>query len=369
MDTMPLPQGTLTFLFTDIEGSSHLWESDPDAMKASLALHDAILIQEIAANQGTAFKRIGDAFCCVFPSAMQALTAACQMQRRLNEPAPKGMIPLKVRIALHTGSAELRENDYYGPTVNRVARILSLAYGGQILVSQVTEGLCIDHLPAGLELINQGDVILRQMTRSERVFQVMTSDFPCVFPPLKDAQFTPQPGSLTSFDDLEKETEATRAILTRAQQKSGSAINRESLLRSAAELGISASAVAQAEAEYRIQQQDRELRNQYLLLRRSKAYNTLGTWVGVSAFFIITYLMSVPRDKMFWPIFPILGMGFYMIPRIISLFRDSPDVDAKFQNWKLKQNLISQGQTPPKELDDDLDDWHSSHRRRRLRRW
>lgn len=367
LEDMPLPQGTLTFLFTDIEGSSHLWESDPQAMKPSLALHDAILIQEIKANQGTTFKRIGDAFCAVFPTADLALRAAIGIQTRMNEPVLEGMIDLNVRVALHSGTAEVRENDYYGPTVNRVARILSLTYGGQILVSQVTEGLCTDQLPTDAELISQGEVILRQMTRPERLYQVMSPNFPCVFPPIKDA-VPSATGNLTSFDDMSDEAEATKAILIKAQQKSGSTVNRESLLRAAAEMGISASAVAKAEAEYRIQQQDREIRAQYLQLRRASAYNVMWSWGGTFAFFTVIYLLTGP-GQLFWPAFPIIGWGIWALPFIISHLKDSPQVDAQFENWKIKQNLLSKGQAPPTDLDDGLDEWHDRKRRKRHRKW
>jgi class 3 adenylate cyclase len=133
-----VPTGTITFLFTDIEGSTHLWEQHPAAMKSALHWHDLLLREAVEANQGYVFKTIGDAFCAAFPAAAQALHASLDAQRALHaaEWGETGLI--KARIALHTGVAEVRDNDYFGQPLNRVARLLSAGYGGQILLTLAT---------------------------------------------------------------------------------------------------------------------------------------------------------------------------------------------------------------------------------------
>jgi class 3 adenylate cyclase len=134
-----LPSGTITFLFTDIEGSTKLWEGQPDAMKAALARHDVLLRAAIEAHSGHVFKTVGDAFCAAFAAAPDALDAALEGQRAFQgEPWHEQIGALRIRIALHTGTAEERDGDYFGPPLNRVARLLSAGHGGQVLLSQVT---------------------------------------------------------------------------------------------------------------------------------------------------------------------------------------------------------------------------------------
>src|SRR5688500_16731735 len=119
-----LAAGTVTFLFTDIEGSTRLWEQHPQAMEAALARHDLLLRRAIEANQGRVFKTIGDAFCAAFATAADAVEAAASAQQAL-QAEPWGAIgPLGVRMALHTGAVQQRGGDYFGPPLNRVARLL-----------------------------------------------------------------------------------------------------------------------------------------------------------------------------------------------------------------------------------------------------
>src|SRR5215211_4218387 len=141
------PTGTVTFLFTDIEGSTKLWERDAATMQAALARHDEILRSAIEANGGYVFKTVGDAFCAAFPTAPDALEAALEAQRRLGEEQWDQSSPLRVRVALHMGVAEERDGDYFGPPVNRVARLLSAAHGGQVLLSLPTHEMVRDQLP------------------------------------------------------------------------------------------------------------------------------------------------------------------------------------------------------------------------------
>jgi len=130
-----LPTGTVTFLFTGIEGSTRLWERDASAMKSALARHDEILKEAIEANGGYIFKTVGDAFCAAFSSAPEALGAAISAQRALDDEERAEESLIRVRMALHTGAVEERGGDYFGPPVNRVSRLLSAGHSGQTLLS------------------------------------------------------------------------------------------------------------------------------------------------------------------------------------------------------------------------------------------
>src|SRR5215210_7020425 len=133
--------GTITFLFTDVEGSTSLWERNSNAMSEALSRHDEILRMSIGAHNGHVFKTVGDAFHATFAAAPDALEAALEAQRVLLREAWGLSGPLRVRMALHTGVAEERGGDYFGPTLNRVARLLSAGHGGQILLSLATREL------------------------------------------------------------------------------------------------------------------------------------------------------------------------------------------------------------------------------------
>src|SRR6185437_5411995 len=146
------PTGTVTFLFTDIEGSTRLWDSQPAAMQAAVARHDEVMRRCIAAGDGHVFKTVGDAFCTAFPTAPKALAAALAAQQALHaEPWPDAL-PIRVRMALHTGAADERSGDYFGNPLNQVARLLAVAHGGQTLLSGITHDLCQDRLPIGSPL-------------------------------------------------------------------------------------------------------------------------------------------------------------------------------------------------------------------------
>ena len=138
-----LPTGTVTFLFTAIEGSTKLWERSPNAMQRALARHDEILKEAVEGHDGYVFKTVGDAFCCAFRTASAALKASLFAQRALfsEEGWPEETGPLRVKMALHTGAAEERDGDYFGPPLNRVARLLSAGHGGQVLLSLTTQEL------------------------------------------------------------------------------------------------------------------------------------------------------------------------------------------------------------------------------------
>ncbi len=171
--TAPLPSGTVTFLFTDIEGSTRLWEQHADAMPAALVRHEAILRQAIEARGGVVFKTVGDAICAAFISAPQALAAALDSQRALQVEAWGEVGALRVRMALHTGTAALQSGEYAGFALSRVARILGAGHGGQVLLSQSTQELVRNHLLPHTELHDLGAHRLKDLTQTEQIFQLM----------------------------------------------------------------------------------------------------------------------------------------------------------------------------------------------------
>jgi WD40 repeat protein/class 3 adenylate cyclase len=186
-----MPTGTVTFLFTDIEGSTRLWEQQPRAMQAAVAHHDTLLREAIEQYSGYVFKTVGDAFYAAFPTAPQALDAAIAAQHSLQSADWESTGPIKVRMAIHTGVAEVRDNDYFGLPLNRVARLLSTGYGGQILLSLVTQQLVRDNLPEGVALKDLGEGGLKDLVKSEHIYQIVAPDLPSDFPPLKsvDTQY------------------------------------------------------------------------------------------------------------------------------------------------------------------------------------
>lgn len=185
------PTGTVTFLFTDIQGSTHLWEQYPDAMKAALARHDAILRQAIEAHSGYIFKTIGDAFCAAFGTATAALAAAMTAQHHLSTEPWGETGPLLVRMALHTGMTDERDGDYFGPTVNRVARLLSAGHGAQVLLSQTLYDLARDTFSEDIGVRDMGEHRLKDLARPEHIYQLITPDLPTDFPPLKTVDSHP----------------------------------------------------------------------------------------------------------------------------------------------------------------------------------
>src|SRR3954470_15531025 len=172
-----LPSGTVTFLFTDIEGSTMRWEHRPEAMRLALARHDALVRAAILEHGGYVVKTMGDAFHAVFVRAPEAVAAALDAQRRL-QAEPWDQIepeigPIRVRMALHTGAAEERDGDYYGPPLNRAARLMSAGHGGQILLSRATEQLVRNQLPVGVTLRYLGEHRLKDLIQPEQVRQLV----------------------------------------------------------------------------------------------------------------------------------------------------------------------------------------------------
>jgi predicted ATPase/class 3 adenylate cyclase len=212
-----MASGTLTFLATDIQGSTGLWESEADAMAAALARHDALLRRAIEGCGGRVFKTTGDGTLAAFVSAPAALTAALEAQRALwSEPWPTRR-PLRVRIALHAGEAEERDGDFFGPPVNRLARILSAGHGGQVLLSRAAEALVADRLPVGATLRDLGPRSLKDLTAPERLFQLVAPDLPDAFPPLLTLDARPHnlPAQLTPLVGREEAVRRVRRLLLR----------------------------------------------------------------------------------------------------------------------------------------------------------
>lgn len=165
------PSGVVTFLFTDIEGSTRRWESDADAMRVALACHDKVLRSAIEAHDGYVFSHSGDGLAAAFASPSAAVEAAVDAQRELELP---------VRMGIATGEAELRDGDYFGTVLNRAARVMAAGHGGQILVAESTAVL-LD----GVGLVNLGPRRLRDVSHPITVFQLLAHGLPCDFPPLR----------------------------------------------------------------------------------------------------------------------------------------------------------------------------------------
>ncbi len=212
-----LPTGTVTFLFTDVEGSTRLWELHPEAMKPVLVRHDAALQEAIEANRGLIVKTTGDGCHAVFETALNALLAALAAQHALQADPWTEILPqvLRSRMGVHSGEAEVRAGDYYGPALNRAARLMSAGHGGQVLVSATTAELVRDLVPTGTALIDLGEHRLKDLIRPEHVFQLAHPDLQADFPPLHSLDAYPNnlPIQATSFVGREREiAEASRML-------------------------------------------------------------------------------------------------------------------------------------------------------------
>ena len=205
-----VPTGTVTFLFTDIEGSTRRWEANAEAMKVAVARHEQILNESVARHGGYVFKLMGDAFCVAFQSAADAVSAACDAQRVLSTEDFSTVDGLSVRMGVHTGTAEERNADYFGPTVNRVARLMSIGHGGQVLISGATRDSAHQSLPSGATLADLGLRRLKDLTQPEQVWQVALAGLRNEFPPLNslDARGNNLPMQPTTLigraDDIEE---------------------------------------------------------------------------------------------------------------------------------------------------------------------
>jgi predicted ATPase/class 3 adenylate cyclase len=175
---------TRTFVFTDIEGSTRLWEEYREAMKGALERHDAILREAVEGSNGQVVKTTGDGLMAAFPSSVDGVRACLKAQQALADEPWGETGPLRVRMAVHAGEAATREGDYFGPTLNRAARIMAAGHGGQVLLSAAAAALTVDGLPNGSTLRDLGEHNLKDLGRAERVFQLVHPSLRADFPPL-----------------------------------------------------------------------------------------------------------------------------------------------------------------------------------------
>lgn len=217
-----LPVGTVTFLLTDVEGSTRLWESASQAMRAAIARHYEVLDEAICRHGGVrpVEQGEGDSVVAAFARASDAIAAAVEIQGAfVREPWPAGAA-LRVRMALHTGEALRRdEGNYFGPAIIRCARLRAIAHGGQTVVSRTTRDLALDRLPEGVQLVDLGVHRLRDLGRAEQVFGVVHPELPAEFPPLRSLATMPTnlPSELTSFVGRHHELTQIRKLLGQAR--------------------------------------------------------------------------------------------------------------------------------------------------------
>jgi len=219
--TGTLPGGTLTYLFTDVEASTEMWEREPDAMREALARHDALIEAGVERHQGSLVRPRGegDSRFAVFPRATDAVSAACSIQVGLQAEPWSTTRPLRVRMALHTGEAALRDGDYYGSAVNRCGRLRALAHGGQILLSATTARLAQEGITGKTGLRDLGLHHLKDLQQPEQVYQLTHPDLAVDFPALRSMESLPNnlPIQLTSFIGREKEMAEVRRHLAEAR--------------------------------------------------------------------------------------------------------------------------------------------------------
>ncbi len=206
---------TLTFMFSDIEGSTQRWERDDAAMADAVRRHDELVRVAIESCGGRVFKTVGDAFCATFDEPAAAVAACLNAQRRLEVEDFSAVDGLHVRMALHTGGAVERGGDYFGPTVNRVARLLAIGHGGQVLLSGVTSDLVLDALPELATLADMGSHRLKDLSRPEQVYQLLAPDLRRDFPALRSLGLFPNnlPLESTPFVGRDGEVAEVAALL------------------------------------------------------------------------------------------------------------------------------------------------------------
>jgi predicted ATPase/class 3 adenylate cyclase len=209
------PQGTVSFLFTDIVGSTRLWEKFPNGMGAALARHDALVRTACETHGGHVFKTVGDAFCVAFKTPGEALLAAVHAQRGLTSAAWEETGPIAARMGIHTGTAEYRDDDYFGGTLNRTARIEAAAHGGQILLSQISHELLEDERIDGITFKSLGRHRLRNLDRPEHLFQAVVRGLADSFSPPRSMEVLPNnlPAQTTSFVGREREMEELKRLI------------------------------------------------------------------------------------------------------------------------------------------------------------
>ena len=211
--------GTVTFLFTDIEGSTQLWEQEPEKMQPALARHDALLRASIVSNSGTVVKMTGDGVYAAFDDPVSALGAALAIQCGLVDADKTHGLELRVRCGLHLGAVERRDDDYFGSPVNRAARIMGAAHGGQILLSAAVVEAVRKHLPPSSSLRDLGRVRLKDSAIPEHVYQLVHPQLQQEFPALRSLETTPNnlPQQISSFVGRGRETAEVKRLLAQSR--------------------------------------------------------------------------------------------------------------------------------------------------------
>ncbi len=215
-----LPEGTLTFILTDLVGSTRAWESAPAAMREAMAGHDRIVERCLNLHHGTEVPsgRAGDSILAVFPRAADAADCALSLQRDFAAERWPPAVNLEIRVALHSGEAELREGQYHGQVLNRCARLLATCHGGQVLLTSATEQLLVDELPSSAELRDLGLHRLKDLARAEHVFELVDAEHPREFPPIRSLQPASNlPIQLTAFIGRDGELRQLRELHAKAR--------------------------------------------------------------------------------------------------------------------------------------------------------
>ena len=214
-----LPTGTVTFLFTDIENSTSLWEAHPREMRSAARRHDSILEQEVLANHGVVFKHTGDGTCAAFGAPSEAIAAALDAQRALLSEPWGEIVALRVRMGVHTGEVEQEAGDYVGTVLNVVSRLMSAAHGGQTVISNGTVALVGQNMPEEVSLIDLGEYQLRGLVEPQRIFQLIHPTLPANFPPLRlvGPVVGNLPVELTSFVGRDEEIRTVGELLSAAR--------------------------------------------------------------------------------------------------------------------------------------------------------
>jgi predicted ATPase/class 3 adenylate cyclase len=203
-----------TILFKDIEGSTGLWDQSPERMRLALARHDALVRSVVERNRGTLIKFTGDGVYAMFPDSVDALATALEIQLELADPKATGGVALRVRCGLHAGEIERRDNDYFGSAVNRGARIMGAAHGGQVILSQAVVDGIAGRLPDSIDLRDLGSVRLRDLSRPEHVYQALHPRLRQEFPALRSLEAAPNnlPQQTNSFVGREEVLAAVKKL-------------------------------------------------------------------------------------------------------------------------------------------------------------
>jgi class 3 adenylate cyclase len=221
LDTIELPEGMVTFVMTDVEGSTALWEEAPSTMTHALADHEAMIEEAVSANEGILLRERGegDSTFSVFTDATAAVAAALAMQRALTKkrwPTPR---PIRVRAAIHTGEVRARDRDYYGPVPNRCARLRAVAHGGQTVLSRPARDAIQGSMPSGVALLDLGAHRLKDLSTPEHIYQLCHPELPMEFPRLNSLDAIPNnlPAPQGELTDRAHELELIRGLLRRSR--------------------------------------------------------------------------------------------------------------------------------------------------------